>query len=82
MHGPGTGTKGEGVAEANRDTRWKEAKGKNWDNCHSIINKIYLKNTTEMQKKIYAAYGEGAVTDGTCQKWFAKFPGTIDILAT
>ena len=27
-----------------------------------------------MQKeKICAVYGEGAVTDGTCQKWFAKF---------
>ena len=26
-----------------------------------------------VQKKICAAYGEGAVTDQTCQKWFAKF---------
>ena len=39
------------------------------------------KNSTEMQKKICAAYGEGAVTDRTCQKWFAKFLGTVDILA-
>ena len=31
------------------------------------------KNTTEMQKKICSVYGEGAVTDQTCQKWFAKF---------
>ena len=31
------------------------------------------KNATEMQKKICAMYGEGAVTDQTCQKWFAKF---------
>ena len=32
------------------------------------------KNTTETQKqKICAVYGEGAVTDQTCQKWFAKF---------
>ena len=31
------------------------------------------KNATEIQKKICAAYGEGAVTDQTCQKWFAKF---------
>ena len=31
-------------------------------------------NTTEMQKKkICAVYGEGAVTDQMCQKWFAKF---------
>ena len=25
------------------------------------------------QKKICAVYGEGAVTDETCQKWFEKF---------
>ena len=31
------------------------------------------KNTTEMQKKTCAVYGEGAVTDETCQKWLAKF---------
>ena len=32
------------------------------------------KNATETQKKkICAVYGEGAVTDRTCQKWFAKF---------
>ena len=34
------------------------------------------KNATEKQKKVCAVYGEGAVTDGTCQKWFAKFLGT------
>ena len=39
------------------------------------------KNTTEMQKKICAVYGEGSGTDWTCQKWFARFLGTIDILA-
>ena len=31
------------------------------------------KNATETQKEICAVYGEGAVTDRTCQKWFAKF---------
>ena len=31
------------------------------------------KKTTEMHKKICAVYGEGAVTDQTCQKWFAEF---------
>ena len=31
------------------------------------------KNTIEMQAKICAVYGEGAVTDWTCQKWCAKF---------
>ena len=39
------------------------------------------KKAVETQKKICAVYGEGAVTDRTCQKWFAKFLGTIDILA-
>ena len=40
------------------------------------------KNTTVMQKqKICAVYGEGAVTDQTCQKVFAEFLGTTDILA-
>ena len=31
------------------------------------------KNATEMQKKIHAVYGEGAVTDQMCQMWFVKF---------
>ena len=35
------------------------------------------KNTTETQKKICAVYGEGAVMDWTCQKWFVKFIGYI-----
>ena len=39
------------------------------------------KNATEMQKKFCAVYREGAVTNGTCQKWCAKFPDTVDILA-
>ena len=30
-------------------------------------------NATETQTKICATYGEGAVTDQMCQKWFAKF---------
>ena len=30
------------------------------------------RNTTETQNKICAVYGEGAVTDQTCQKWFVK----------
>ena len=39
----------------------------------------FKKNATETQEKIYAVYGEVAVTDRTCQKWFAKFLGIIDI---
>ena len=39
------------------------------------------KNASEMQEKICAVYGEGAMTDQMCQKWFVKFLGTIDILA-
>ena len=35
----------------------------------------------KLQKKICAVYGEGAVTDRTCQTWLAKFLDTIDILA-
>ena len=32
------------------------------------------KNATETHtKKMCAVHGEGAVTDRTCQKWFAKF---------
>ena len=31
------------------------------------------KNVTEIQKKICAVYGKGAVTDRMCQKWFGKF---------
>ena len=30
------------------------------------------KNATETQKKRFVVYGEGAVTDRMCQKWFAK----------
>ena len=33
------------------------------------------KNATQMQKKICAVYGEVAVTDRMCQKWFAKLCG-------
>ena len=42
--------------------------------CH--IGFYYFKkgkNATEMQKKICAVYGEGAVIDRTCQKWFVQF---------
>ena len=31
------------------------------------------KNATEMKKQICPVYGEGAVTNQMCQKWFAKF---------
>ena len=39
------------------------------------------KNTIEMQEKICAVYGEGAVIDQMCQKSFVKFLGAIDFLA-
>ena len=40
------------------------------------------KNATETKKKkICTVKGEGAMTDQTCQKWFAKFLVTVDILA-
>ena len=41
--------------------------------CFWCIMLYYFKNATEIQKKICAVYGEGAVTDRTYQKWFAKF---------
>ena len=32
------------------------------------------KNTTKTHKKtIFAVYGEGSLSDQTCQKWFVKF---------
>ena len=55
MHDLWIWTKG-GNAGGNGVTGWKGAKGKNWENCHSIINKIYLKNKklrrqpTELEK--------------------------------
>ena len=39
------------------------------------------KNATEKRKKRSVQCGEGAVTDRTYQKLFAKFLGAIDILA-
>ena len=39
------------------------------------------KSATETQNKMCAVCGEGAVTDGTCQKWFAKLLSTVDISA-
>ena len=46
--------------------------------CFGHIVLYYFKkgkNATAMQKMICAVYGDGAVTVGTCQKWFAKFLG-------
>ena len=40
-----------------------------------------VKTQLKRKEKIWAVYGEGAVTDPMCQKWFAKFLGTTDILA-
>ena len=31
------------IAGGKGGTRWRGAKGENWDNCNSIINKIYYK---------------------------------------
>ena len=44
--------------------------------CFRHIMLYYFKegkNATETHKKICAVYGEGAVTDWMCQKWFSKF---------
>ena len=34
---------------------------------------LLFQDATEMQKKIFVVYGEGAVSDQMCQKWFVKF---------
>ena len=51
---------------------------------HFWLSMLYYfkkgKNATEVQKKIFAVSGEGAVTDQTCQKWFVAFLGSTDIL--
>ena len=39
--------------------------------CFVISRKV--KTNRNAKKKIYAGYGEGAVTDQMCQKWFEKF---------
>ena len=39
------------------------------------------KKQLNCKKKIYTVYGEGAMADQMCQKWFVKFLGTTDILA-
>ena len=48
--------------------------------CFIISRKV--KTQLKCKKTNFCAVcGEGAVTDQTCQKWFAKFPGTTDMLA-
>ena len=51
---------------------------------HFQHSMLYYFKKVEMQlkhKNICTVYGEGAVTDRTCRKWFVKFLGTLDILA-
>ena len=40
---------------------------------YALLFQEGLKHNRNGKKKICAACGEGAVTDRTCQKWFAKF---------
>ena len=39
--------------------------------CFIILRKVKMQR--KHTKKICAVYGEGALTDGMCQKWFVKF---------
>ena len=39
--------------------------------CFTISRKV--KSQLKCKEKIFAVYGHGAVSDQTCQKWFAKF---------
>ena len=49
--------------------------GEKMQHFHPIMLYYFKKgkNAIEMQKKMCAVYGEGAVTDRMCQKWFVKF---------
>ena len=40
-------------ARGNGGTGWKGAKGENWDNCNSIINKIYFLKEAFHTKQIF-----------------------------
>ena len=45
-------------------------------NTHFQHTRLYFKKgktQLKLKKKTCAVYGEGAVTDSACQKWFAKF---------
>ena len=53
-------------------------------NIFSILCFIISRNVkTQLKcnKKVCVVYGEGAVTDQTCQKWFVKLLVPIDILS-
>ena len=41
----------------------------------------FKKGKNTHTKKICAVNGEGVMIDQMCQEWFAKFLGTVDILA-
>ena len=43
------------------------------NNIFSILCFI-SRRVKAQKKKSFAVYGEGAVTDRMCQKWFSKFP--------
>ena len=53
--------------------------------CHIML--YYFKKgknatvTLKKKKTLCAVYGEGAMTDRMCPKWFVKFLGATDILA-
>ena len=40
---------------------------------HFSVLCFIISRKVKMQENICAVYGEGAVTDQTCEKWFAKF---------
>ena len=41
--------------------------------CYVISRKVKMQ-LKRRETRVCAVYGEGPVTDRTCQKWFAKFP--------
>ena len=41
------------IAGGKGNTKWREAKGENWDNRNSIISKVYLKNNIKVEVPLY-----------------------------
>ena len=45
----------DGNAGGRGSAGWRRIKGGEWDNCNSIINKIYLKNK-KLKNKIFQSF--------------------------
>ena len=45
--------RGGGIAGGNGDTGWRGARGRNWDNCNSMIDEMYLKNKIKKRGDVW-----------------------------